>query len=232
MTKLELPVRWFGPAGNYNGQRYGEEGHRYAALEIELERTAFMIVDSDCGPGRPHVEEGIAPALATARRAGMHVFYIHNDFSLVDEPGSIKRELHETRWGIPGAAARPAPVRTPVKPDYSTFDPTAGARAGFSQAGVVGIPRDPHRLPPALPRHPDADRRRVQPAGLPLPDRGRGGRAQLPGDRAAGLHELGGVRRHRGRPPRGGRMAAQDRIPQLRAHHRLHQHLREVRGLL
>ena len=119
MTLLKLPVRWFGPAGNYNGQRYGEEGHRYATLELELERTAFMVVDSDCGSGNPHVEEGIAPALAAARKAGMHVFYIHNDFSLVDEPGSIKRELHGTRWGIPGAAERPAPARTPVKPDYS-----------------------------------------------------------------------------------------------------------------
>lgn len=119
MTMLSIPVRWYAGSGTYNGQAYEEAGHRYASLEVKLEQTAFMVVDSDCGSGNPFVEEGIAPALAASRAAGMHVFFIHNDFSLVDEPGSIKRELHGTRWGVQQAADRPAPERVPVKPDYS-----------------------------------------------------------------------------------------------------------------
>ena len=50
---------------------------------------------------------------------GTVVFFIHNDFSLVDEPGSIKREIHGTRWGSEDAAVRPPPSREPVKPNYS-----------------------------------------------------------------------------------------------------------------
>ena len=119
MTALNVPVRWYAGPGTYNGQTYDEAGHRFATLELELERTAFMIVDSDSGPGNPYVENGIAPALAAARKIAMHVLYIHNDFSLADEPGSIKRELHGTRWGVPSAAERPAPARAPVKPNYS-----------------------------------------------------------------------------------------------------------------
>ena len=71
MACLTFPVRWYS-----NGTQHGE-------LELELNRTAFMIVDSDCGTGNRYVEDGIAPALAAARTAGMRVVFIHNDFSLV-----------------------------------------------------------------------------------------------------------------------------------------------------
>ena len=118
MDTLELPVRWWGGAGYYKGEQRGD-GHVFDTLSLELERTAFMVVDSDCGEGNPYVEEGIAPALAAVREVGMHVVFIHNDFSLADEPGSIKREIHGTRWGKPEAAERPAPARTPVVPNYS-----------------------------------------------------------------------------------------------------------------
>ena len=108
MAILRLPVRWYS-----NETRYDE-------LEIEVQRTAFMIVDSDCGSGNEYVENGIAPALAAAREIGMKVIFIHNDFSLVDEPGSIKREIHGTRWGNPEAATKPPPsTRTPLIPNYS-----------------------------------------------------------------------------------------------------------------
>ena len=108
MAILKLPVRWYS-----NKTQYGE-------LELEVERTAFMIVDSDCGSGNEYVENGIAPALAAGRDIGMKVVFIHNDFSLVDEPGSIKREIHGTRWGNPNAATRPPPsTRTPLRPNYS-----------------------------------------------------------------------------------------------------------------
>lgn len=118
MSILRLPVRWYSGPGYYQGEAHGE-GHRHDTLPLELERTAFMIVDSDCGPGNEVVEKGIAPALAAARRVGMRVVFIHNDFSLVDEPGSIKREIHGARWGDEGAARRSPPAREPLKPNYS-----------------------------------------------------------------------------------------------------------------
>ena len=105
MANLKVPVRWWGGAGNDKIVQ-SEDGHCYAELELELARTVFMIVDSDCGQGNVYVEEGIAPALAAARAVGMQVVYIHNDFSLSDEPGSIKREIHGTRWGNEGEADR------------------------------------------------------------------------------------------------------------------------------
>ena len=105
MAILRLPVRWYS-----NETRYGE-------LDLEVKRTAFMIVDSDCGSGNEYVEKGIAPALAAARGIGMKVVFIHNDFSLVDEPGSIKREIHGTRWGNTEAAT----LNLPHRPDsFST----------------------------------------------------------------------------------------------------------------
>jgi nicotinamidase-related amidase len=118
MTTLNLPVRWYAGGGTYKG-RAMVEGHQFDDLELELQRTAFMIVDSDCGAGSEHVEEGIAPALAAARQVGMHVIYIHNDYSLCDEPGSIKREIHGTRWGNPTEGERRSPAREPVQPRYS-----------------------------------------------------------------------------------------------------------------
>ena len=118
MANIKVPVRWWGGVGNDKVVQR-EDGHCYADLELELARTVFMIVDSDCGQGNVYVEEGIAPALAAARAVGMQVVYIHNDFSLSDEPGSIKREIHGTRWGNEGEADRSPPARTPVVPNYS-----------------------------------------------------------------------------------------------------------------
>ena len=118
MSILKLPVRWYSSPGYYEGKPMGD-GHRFSDLELGLERTAFMIVDSDCGAGNPYVENGIAPALSAAREVGMKVIFIHNDHSLVDEPGSIEREIHGTRWGNEDAADRPPPARKPVKPNYS-----------------------------------------------------------------------------------------------------------------
>jgi nicotinamidase-related amidase len=118
MTTLKLPVRWYGGAGYYTPVQEGD-GEVYDDLDLELERTAFMVVDSDCGEGNPYVENGIAPALKAARAAGMHVIYIHNDFTVCDEPGSIKREIHGTRWGSEGEGTRPAPDRAPAVPNYS-----------------------------------------------------------------------------------------------------------------
>ena len=118
MADLTIPVRWYGGSGYY-ADEHDNDGHCYKDLALELKRTAFLIVDSDCGTGNKYVEEGIAPALQAARSCGMHVVYIHNDFSLVDEPGSIKREIHGTRWGNAAEEDRSPPLREPVKPQYS-----------------------------------------------------------------------------------------------------------------
>jgi nicotinamidase-related amidase len=118
MRFLKVPVRWYGGADYYNG-KYDQDGHCYDELELEAARTAFLIVDSDCGLGNDCVENSIAPALKAARRTGIRVVFIHNDFSLVDEPGSIKREIHGTRWGNAEAAHRPPPSRQPITPNYS-----------------------------------------------------------------------------------------------------------------
>jgi nicotinamidase-related amidase len=107
MQDLNVPVRWY------------SDGEKFDTLKLELDKTAFMIVDSDGGASNDYVEKGIAPALRAARGIGMRVLYIHNDFSLADEPGSIKREIHGTRWGNAEARDRPPPSREPLKPRYS-----------------------------------------------------------------------------------------------------------------
>ena len=48
--------------------RWYSEGQCYDTLTLEVERTAFMVVDADGGASGREVEEGIAPALAAARR--------------------------------------------------------------------------------------------------------------------------------------------------------------------
>ena len=127
MALLQVPVRWY-----YQGQNYD-------ILKLELGRTVFMIVDSDCGPGNQYVEENIAPALIAARRAGMRVVFIHNDYSLVDEPGSIKREIHGTRWGDDGAGSRPPPARESVKPRYSPSIQPLPNEPDFPKRGWSGF---------------------------------------------------------------------------------------------
>lgn len=53
VSLLNIPVRWY------------SQGQCNDILKLDLKQTAIMIVDSDCGPGNPCVEEGIVPALAT-----------------------------------------------------------------------------------------------------------------------------------------------------------------------
>ena len=110
MAILKVPVRWYGGAGYYQGD-HSSDGHCYDDLELELERTAFMIVDSDCGSGNSYVEEGIAPALQAARQLGMNVLFIHNDFSLVDEPGSTKRSTAPSSTITASSCCAIAPTR-------------------------------------------------------------------------------------------------------------------------
>jgi nicotinamidase-related amidase len=108
-TTIHLPVRWY------------HLGTHFDTLALRLSEVAFFIVDSNCGQGNPVVEQHIAPALAAARQAGMRVLFVHNDLTLVDDPGHIRREVHGTRWGDLGAAVRPPPAerRHLQAPDYS-----------------------------------------------------------------------------------------------------------------
>ena len=84
MAILTLPVRWYS-----NETQHGE-------LELELGRTAFMIVDSDCGTGNRYVEDGIAPALAAARSASMRVVFIHKT-----SPSLMSRAASNERFTAP-----------------------------------------------------------------------------------------------------------------------------------
>ena len=128
---LNIPVRWYS-----DGQRCGTQS-------IELKRTAFVIVDADGGASGKCVEEGIAPALAAARSVGMRVLFIHNDYSLTDEPGSIKREIHGTRWANAEEGTRPSPSRDPVVTRYSpSIRPLAG-EPDFPKRGWSGF-QDTH----------------------------------------------------------------------------------------
>lgn len=109
MAILYLPVRWY------------RDGQQCETRALDVERTAFMLVDCDGGEGNPVVEHFIAPALAAARQIGMKVIFIHNDFTLVDDPGSIKREIHGTRLGDVTARDRAAPAVRAVaaRPSYA-----------------------------------------------------------------------------------------------------------------
>ena len=119
--------------------RWYSEGQCYDTLTLEVERTAFMVVDADGGASGREVEEGIAPALAAARKVGMRVLFIHNDYSLTDEPGSIKREIHGTRWGNPDEGSRPAPEREPVAPRYTPSIQPLPGEPDFPKRGWSGF---------------------------------------------------------------------------------------------
>jgi nicotinamidase-related amidase len=88
MALLTLPVRFY--------------GHDLAQLRLDTTTAALMLVDCDGEPDEPHrtvLEAHIAPALATARRLGMRVFYFHEDAYGIGGPHDITRELHGVRFG-------------------------------------------------------------------------------------------------------------------------------------
>ena len=129
MAVLRVPARW------YDGADYCQD-----VLELELARTAFMVVDSDSG-GNPRIDEGIAPALSAARAAGLRTFFVHNDYTLVDEPGSIRREIHGTNWGDDGAADRPPMPRAPTEPVYPPSIQPLAHEPDFPKGGWSGFHR-------------------------------------------------------------------------------------------
>ena len=93
MAQLNVPVRYY--QDYEGGYDYG-----YETLELELERSCFLLVDVDGGysymaDGSPHptTEQFIVPALAAARRRGMKVAYVHNDMRLVAGQGNRAQEF-------------------------------------------------------------------------------------------------------------------------------------------
>ena len=44
MSDLNLPVRWYGGAGYYEGGTQDEDGHCYDTLPLAAARTAFLVV--------------------------------------------------------------------------------------------------------------------------------------------------------------------------------------------
>jgi nicotinamidase-related amidase len=89
---LELPVRFTGDT---------EDQHEYVTLTLDVDRTAFLLVD--CFDDDPHSGVGqvlhnlIRPTLAAIRSVGIKPIFIyggdHND------PHAINLELHATRRG-------------------------------------------------------------------------------------------------------------------------------------
>ena len=88
MSLLTLPVRFYSSDPTH--------------IPLDTATTAFMLVDCDGEPDRPHhsvFEHHLAPALDAARRSGMRVFYFHEDAYGIGGPHDITRELHGGRYG-------------------------------------------------------------------------------------------------------------------------------------
>lgn len=95
MTQITIPIRYYKDyPGGYD---YG-----YEDMTLDMARCAFLLVDiegaySYKADGQPHptTVNFIAPALASAREAGMLVVYVNNDLRLVADAGHIGAEV----WG-------------------------------------------------------------------------------------------------------------------------------------
>jgi nicotinamidase-related amidase len=117
MVRLELNVRFYDEYLN---------DYRHETHELPVEETALLLVDCDgvYTPGSEAyalVEERIAPALAAARRAGVEVIYVHDDFTLASHPRNRRSELFGERlvgrpnrtYGVP-----PAVRKVTRQPEY------------------------------------------------------------------------------------------------------------------
>ena len=102
---IELPVRFTGD---------NEDEHQYATLDLEPAKTAFLLVDCEFvnepdSPVGQVLRRVIAPALATARGAGIKPVFLYGGDH--HGPRSIGLELHGTRRGRPRpATAWPLPL--------------------------------------------------------------------------------------------------------------------------
>ena len=90
---IELPVRFTGD---------NEDEHQYATLDLEPAKTAFLLVDCEFvnepdSPVGQVLRRVIAPALATARGAGIKPVFLYGGDH--HGPRSIGLELHGTRRG-------------------------------------------------------------------------------------------------------------------------------------
>ena len=95
--KIDAPIRYYKDyAGAYD---YG-----YETLSLSLDSCAFLAVDIDGQGPNKTTEQMIAPALAAARKCGMHVTFVHNDLRLVANKGNIVGEVWGRTKGLTGDA--------------------------------------------------------------------------------------------------------------------------------
>lgn len=94
VNTVPLPVRWWADTDTFG----------YKTIHLPVAHTAFVLIDCDgtLDPNRydsPIKQDTVAPALATARRAGMPVAYFHNAVGGEGGPANTNYELHGLREG-------------------------------------------------------------------------------------------------------------------------------------
>ena len=95
MKNIDIPIRYY---RDYpEAYEYG-----YETLALPFDQSAFLLVDVDGKTPNATTENFIAPALAAARDAQMHVAYVHNDLRLVADPGNIIGEVWGRTKGVKG----------------------------------------------------------------------------------------------------------------------------------
>jgi nicotinamidase-related amidase len=119
--------------------RFHQEGSRSAVLCLEVDKTAFMLVDcdGDCGP-EPNavIQDRIGPALRMARQSGMKVIYFHNAPGGEGGPKNISRELHGTRYGYERLGP---PGWKPYRPNYARAIAPLDTEPEFQKADRNGF---------------------------------------------------------------------------------------------
>ena len=96
MKNIDISIRYY--------RDYPEAyDYGYETLTLPFEQSAFLLVDVDGKTPNATTENFIAPTLAAARDAQMHVAYVHNDLRLVADPGNIVGEI----WGRTKGAEGP-----------------------------------------------------------------------------------------------------------------------------
>lgn len=114
---LDLPVRFTGTS---------EVIHEYTTLELEVEKTAFLLVDCEFSsppesPVGQVLRQTIAPTLAAIRALGMKAVFLYGGDHY--DPNAINLELHTTRRG---RVRTPSPWPLPIPQWVPGVEPQAG----------------------------------------------------------------------------------------------------------
>jgi nicotinamidase-related amidase len=114
--RLELPVRFTGES---------EDQHAFATLNLEVAKTAFLLVDCidddpESGVGQV-LSQIITPALAAVRSIGMKTVFVYGGDHC--DPYAINLELHGTRRG---RTRKQSPWPLPLPEWFPGVAPQAG----------------------------------------------------------------------------------------------------------